>query len=187
MAMGCHYAREHVHISLLYLGNGWTDCAQICYMSRDQYDMWLRQSNGGRQCTCTRAHSTSFLGSRLESWERLNWLCSNLLHEQRPIWYVASTKQWGGGGVSARARVHTPPSFWGLGLNRVIQEPCSAPASSATSAIGFHSNRATANRAAGGVWRHRLTHCGYWRHSPLAFSFVEATSAILKSQKRRKR
>ena len=30
-------------------------------------------------------------------------------------------------------------------------EPCSAPASSATSAIGFHSNRAAANRAAGRV------------------------------------
>ena len=26
-----------------YLGNGWTDCAQICYVSRDRYDMWLRQ------------------------------------------------------------------------------------------------------------------------------------------------
>ena len=45
--MGCHYAREHVHIPLLYLGNGWTDCAQICYVSRDPYDMWLRQCNWG--------------------------------------------------------------------------------------------------------------------------------------------
>ena len=44
--MGCHYAREHVHTPLLYLGNGWTDCAQICYVSRDRY-MWLRQSNWG--------------------------------------------------------------------------------------------------------------------------------------------
>ena len=35
-------------------------------------------------------------------------------------------------------------------------EPCSEPANSATSAIGFHSNRAAANRAAGRVWRHRL-------------------------------
>ena len=71
--------------------------------------------------------------------------------------------------------------------NDELLEPCSEPASSATSAIGFHSNRAAANRAAGRVWCHRLTHCGYWRHSPLAFSFVEATSAIVKSQKRRKR
>ena len=50
-----HYAHEHVHTSLLYLGNGWTDCAQICYVNRDRYDMRLRQSNGGavhvRTCT----------------------------------------------------------------------------------------------------------------------------------------
>ena len=47
MPLGCHYAREHVHTPILYLGNGWTDCAQICCVSRDRYDMWLRQRDWG--------------------------------------------------------------------------------------------------------------------------------------------
>ena len=36
-----------VHTPLLYLGNGWTDCAQICYVSRGRYDMWLRHIDWG--------------------------------------------------------------------------------------------------------------------------------------------
>ena len=73
----------------LYLGNGWTDYDNIWHVASDQLVMWLQHAHGVSLCTWARAHLASI------SWERLNWLCSNLLHEQRPIWYVASTKQWG--------------------------------------------------------------------------------------------
>ena len=48
------------------------------------------------------------------SLERLNWLCSNLLREQRPIWCVASTKQWG---CQCTCAIAHSTSFYGLGLN----------------------------------------------------------------------
>ena len=88
---GVTIARAHVHTLTprIYLGNGWTDCADIWHVGSDQFVMWLRHAHGVSLCTWARAHPASI------SWERLNWLCSNLLSEQRPIWYVASTKQWG--------------------------------------------------------------------------------------------
>ena len=105
--------------------------------------------------------------------------------ENSPNWLKNPHRLWLENKIRVAAR-----SVFLRSMRRVKEqtpEPCSVPASSATSAIGFHSNRTAANRAAGRVWRHRLTHYGYWRHSPLAFSFVEATSAIVKSQKHRKR
>ena len=54
---GCHYARAHVHAPLPYLGNGWTDCADIWHVASGQLVMWLPHINGGGDVTrtCARA------------------------------------------------------------------------------------------------------------------------------------
>ena len=82
---GCNYctcARAHSLTPLIYLGNGWTDCADIWHVGSDLLVMWLQHAHVVSLCTWARAHPASI------SWERLNWLCSNLLREQRPIWYL---------------------------------------------------------------------------------------------------
>ena len=66
MPMGYHYAREHVHTTLLYLWNGRIDCAQICYVSRATdmicgFDKAMGVSVHVRNCTLH-----LFLGSCLE-------------------------------------------------------------------------------------------------------------------------
>ena len=208
MPIGCHYAREHVHTPLLHLGNGWTDCAQICYVSRPEYGMdWVEtiQSSSNPRATdpnpvqsCwwsriwiqsspIRTQQSRYLPNTLQNrdvkanddvdddvyswrfegrtsdvrvtirrncikslnmgytlhisgsslvrnplswwisdpvqsksaWTGLDYESSGLIQSipysgadsdlgLRPIWYVASTKQWG---VSARAQLHTPPLF----------------------------------------------------------------------------
>ena len=49
-------ARAHVHTPLLYLENGWTDCADIWHVASGQLVMWLPHVYGGvtmhvRTCT----------------------------------------------------------------------------------------------------------------------------------------
>ena len=90
MPIECHYAREQVHTSLLYLGNGWTDCAQICYVSRDRYDMWLRQRNWG---VSARAHVHTPPLFRVLAWIR--WFkvddCGISRGNFQPTWHVQVT------------------------------------------------------------------------------------------------
>ena len=40
-------ARAHLRVPLPYLGNGWTDCAEILYVVRDQFARQLTQISGG--------------------------------------------------------------------------------------------------------------------------------------------
>ena len=54
--------------------------------------MWLPHINGGVTVARAQVHTPD---PTFISRERLNRLRWNLLREQRPIWYVASTKQWG--------------------------------------------------------------------------------------------
>ena len=88
--MGCHYAREHVHTPLLYLGNGWTDCAQICYVSRNRHDMWLRQSNWGVSARA-QLHTPPLF--RVLAW--IGWLkvddCGISRGNFQPTWHVQVT------------------------------------------------------------------------------------------------
>ena len=49
-------ARAHVHTPLLYLGNGWTDCADIWHVASDQLVRWLQHAHRGvtmHVSTCT--------------------------------------------------------------------------------------------------------------------------------------
>ena len=63
-------ARAHVRTPFPYLGNGWTDCAEIWYVVRDQLARLLTQNKGGdtsarahlRTCRCARF---PYLGSCL--------------------------------------------------------------------------------------------------------------------------
>ena len=63
-------ARAHVRTAFLYLGNGWTDCAEIWYVVRDQLARQLTQTKDGIHLhvhTCARADVPrfSYLGSCL--------------------------------------------------------------------------------------------------------------------------
>ena len=57
--------RAHVHTPLLYLENGWTDCAEIWHVASGQLVMWLPHIYGVSLCTCARAHPTSIFRERL--------------------------------------------------------------------------------------------------------------------------
>ena len=106
----------HVHPSLLYLGNGWTDCADIWHVGSDQLVMRLQHAHGVSLCTWARAHPGSI------SWERLNWLCSNLLREQRPIWYLCGFDK--AMGVSVHVRNCTLRLFLGSWIGWFKVDDC---------------------------------------------------------------
>ena len=40
-------ARPHVHTPFSYLGDGWTDCAELWYIVRDQLAWRFTQTKGG--------------------------------------------------------------------------------------------------------------------------------------------
>ena len=51
---GVTIARAHVQTALLYLENGWTDCADIWHVASGQIVMWLPYAHRG--VTIARAH-----------------------------------------------------------------------------------------------------------------------------------
>ena len=40
----------HFHLFTLYLGNGWTDCADIWHVGSDQLVMWLQHAHRVSLC-----------------------------------------------------------------------------------------------------------------------------------------
>ena len=107
-------ARAHVHTPLLYLENGWTDCADIWHVASGQLVMWLQHAHcHGVSTHYAREHVHTSLLYLLNGWTDYAQICY-VSRDRYDMWLRQSN-----GGVSARAHVHTPSPFWGLGLNRV--------------------------------------------------------------------
>ena len=90
-------ARAHVHIALLYLRNGSTDCVQIWYVDWRSLSTCFPQVMGGVEhlCTCARAPPSPYLRIRVPN-------CAKILCVARDPIVTRFTRV--GGGVTTFAR-----------------------------------------------------------------------------------
>ena len=91
-------ARAHVHIALLYLRNGSTDCVQICYVGWRPLSTCFPQVMGGvgHLCTCARAPLSPYLRIRVAN-------CAKTLCVARDPIVTRFTRVEGGVTTFARA------------------------------------------------------------------------------------
>ena len=92
------YARAHVHIALLYLRNGSTDCVQIWYVGWRSLSTCFPQVMGGvgHLCTCARALPSPYIRIRVAN-------CAKILCVDRDPIVTRFTRVGGGVTIFARA------------------------------------------------------------------------------------
>ena len=106
-------ARAHVHIALLYLRNGSTDCVQIWYVGWRSLSTCFPQVMGGvgHLCTCARAPPSPYLRIRVAN-------CAKICCVARDPIVTRFTRV--GGGVTTFARA-CPVSLSRKPLSRGIE------------------------------------------------------------------
>ena len=144
-------ARAHVHIALLYLRNGSTDCVQIWYVGWRSLSTCFPQVMGGvgHLCTCARAPPSPYFRIRVAN-------CAKICCVARDPIVTSFTRV--GGGVTTFARA-CPVSLSRKPLSRGIEATPKTDLSLSRSLVHRQTWRLTGHMVSLGFWKVVATGC----------------------------